>query len=167
MSDDDRAIVLTTHDDQLDEVIENWAIARTDQSTSRRLDLQRDKTHAVMDFFAFCGKRPFEVTPLDVKQWQRHLERQGLAHSTVYAKISRLSSFYTWLAAIPQFKGQIVNPVEAARPRPPHAYQGENVQALETSAVRRLLPTSMRGSTTGVSRRLSAASIACSSPCLA
>lgn len=138
---DDKAIIITTHDDQLDDVIENWAIAKTDQSTPRRLDLQRDKTRAVSDFFNYVRKRPFDVTPIDVKAWQQHLESKGLSHSTVYAKISRLSSFYRWLAELPQFRGRVVNPVEAARPKPPRAYQGENVQALDTSAVRRLLTT--------------------------
>lgn len=138
---DDKAIIISTNDDQLDEVIENWAVAKTDQDTPRRLDLQRDKTRAVVDFFNFTGKRPFDVSPIDVKNWQKHLESQGLAHSTVYARISQLSSFYTWLGDLPQFRGRIVNPVEAARPKPPRAYQGENVQALETSAVRRLIDT--------------------------
>src|SRR5690606_29296762 len=87
------------------------------------------------------GKRPFDITPIDVKNWQKHLESQGLAHSTVYARISQLSSFYRWLGDLPQFRGRIVNPVEAARPKPPRAYQGENVQALGTSAVKRLIET--------------------------
>jgi len=117
-----------------------WADARTDPASARRLDLLRDKRRAVSAFFAWVGKAPAEVAPLDVKGWQMELERQGLAHSTVYAMISRVSSFYTWLMADPDMAGQIrVNPVALARPKAPRAYQSESTKSLDDQEIRALL----------------------------
>src|SRR5659263_69761 len=73
-----------------------WADATTDASSSRRHDLLRDKTAAVSGFFSFAQKYPTDVTPVDVKEWQADLEARGLSPSTVYGRISRLSSWYEW-----------------------------------------------------------------------
>jgi integrase len=117
-----------------------WADARTDPGSGRRLDLLRDKQTAVNDFFAYAGKHPAQVTPLDVKAWQAELETQGLAPATVYAKISRVSSFYEWAMESPEL-AQIIrsNPVKLARPKAPKAYQTERTQALEDDEVRALV----------------------------
>lgn len=104
-----------------------WVDHTTDPDSPRRADLVRDKSKAVLDFFAFTGKNPLNVTPLDVKTWQAELEEEGLAHSTVYAKISRISSFYEW--AIENERAEY-NPVVLARPRAPKAYQNESAQSL-------------------------------------
>ena len=50
--------------------------------------------------------------------------------STVYSRISRLSSFYKWLLANPEMRSQVqFNPAIQARPRYPRPYQSESVQA--------------------------------------
>lgn len=105
--------------------IDLWAAASTDPDTDRLSDLLRDKRAAVADFFTFCGKRPQEVTPLDVKAWQDDLTARGLASSTVYGKVSRLSSFYKWLQEDEALQ-QVIrsNPVDLARPKPPKAFHG-------------------------------------------
>ena len=103
--------------------IDLWAAASTDPDTSRLADLLRDKRAAVADFFLFCGKRPQDVTPLDVKAWQEDLTARGLSSATVYAKVSRVSSFYKWLMEDEALKHVIVsNPVDLARPKAPKAY---------------------------------------------
>ena len=126
-----------------------WAEASTRTESNRRHDLLRDKFHALLSdghdgtaagFFVCVQKAIDQVTPLDVKAWQAYLEDMGLAHASVYARISRLSSFYNWLMDEPSFKGRIrVNPVELARPRAPHAYQSEKTRALSDDDARTLL----------------------------
>src|ERR1700749_4912495 len=78
-----------------------WAEATTAATTGRREEVIHDKVVAVRDFFDFTGKSPADVTPTDVQVWRAHLEsrrskeRERLQPATVYARVSRLSSFYT------------------------------------------------------------------------
>jgi len=124
----------------LEVVIQNWAIGTTDGDSPRRYDLMRIKTRALEEFFGSVGwVSPLAVTPDNVADWQQQLEARGLSASTVYAMTSRLSSFYKWLGQMPAFKGRITNPVDAARPKAPKAYQSEDVQALSAYAVKRLI----------------------------
>lgn len=119
-----------------------WADATTDATSSRRLDLLRDKQRAVGDFFIFVGKHPADVTPLDVKAWQAALEAHGLKPATVYWKISRLSSFYTWAMAAPELQEVIRdNPARLARPKAPKAYQTESAKSLEDDQLLALIET--------------------------
>src|SRR5436853_1728224 len=124
MSDDsDFVLVRITSSPALQNAIALWADATTDASSSRRADLLRDKRRAITDFFAFAGKHPAEVRPSDVKAWQTALEASRLKPATVYWKISRLSSFYTWVMAAPELQEVIRdNPVRLARPKAPKAY---------------------------------------------
>lgn len=119
-----------------------WADSVTDSASDRRQDLLTYKVGTVLDFFAYTGKAPGQVTEIDIKTWQAHLEAHGgrddqpLAHSTVYGKISQLSSFYEWAKG----QGQVNrNPVAAARPKAPKAYQTEKTQALADDEVIALL----------------------------
>lgn len=113
-----------------------WADHVTDATSPRRLDIIRDKSNAVLDFFSFTGKAPAQITPLDIKDWQVELEARELAPTTVYARISRISSFFNWAKE----NGQIQhNPVDAARPKAPKAYQTEATQALADKDVIALL----------------------------
>lgn len=121
---------------QLAPIVSLWADHVTDANSPRRLDILRDKTNAVLDFFSFAGKPPTYVTPLDVKEWQAELETKGLAPATVYARISRVSSFYNW--AIENNQTQH-NPVDLARPKAPKAYQTESTKALADDEVITLL----------------------------
>lgn len=121
---------------QLAPIVSLWADHVTDANTPRRLDLLRDKSNAVLDFFSFTGKAPANVTPLDVKTWQAELESKGLAPATVYARVSRVSSFYNW--AIENEQAQR-NPVDLARPKAPKAYQTESTKSLADDEIMALL----------------------------
>lgn len=114
-------------------IVEAWADVRTDASSERRGDLRRDKTKAVLDFFAFAGKAPEQISPDDVRQWQAHLEQDGKSPATVYAMTSRISSFYNW--------AKMKNPVNLARPKAPKAYQSESAKSLSDDDVRALMGT--------------------------
>jgi integrase/recombinase XerC len=122
-----------------------WAEAATASTTQRREEVIHDKVVAVRDFFDFTGKMPAEVAPGDVQAWRVHLEGrrskdgERLQPATIYARVSRLSSFYTWLMSDPQLAGEIAsNPVLLARPKAPRAYQGESTKALPDEKVRAL-----------------------------
>src|SRR4030095_11176059 len=107
-----------------------WAGASTGPETWDRAYKVRDKVGAVNRFLAFAGKHPGEVTPTDVDRWRAHLEAQGYKPATVYARISRLSSFYKWLMQHPELSALIrSNPVEQARPRSPRPYQSDAVKS--------------------------------------
>ncbi len=121
---------------QLAPVVSLWADHVTDPNTPRRLDILRDKSNAVLDFFAYVEKPPVQVNPLDVKNWQAELEAKGLAPATVYAKISRISSFYNW--AIDNRHAQR-NPVNEARPKAPKSYQTESTKSLADDEIMALL----------------------------
>lgn len=109
-----------------------WAAATTDAGSACRQDLLRSKRQAVASFFAHCGKHPGEVIALDVQGWREALEGKGFKPATVYARVSRLSSFYTWVmrdpALGPLIKG---NPADFARPKCPRPYQTESSKALD------------------------------------
>lgn len=127
-----------------------WADATTDPTTPRRRDLLRDKQQAVLAFFTHTGKHPAEVTSMDVKDWQTALEVQGLAPATLYARVSRLSSFYGWAMREPLL-GQSIksNPALLARPRAPRAYQTKSVRALADDQLRALLSVVKAKAATG------------------
>jgi len=117
-----------------------WADATTDPASPRRHDLRRDKEAAVGAFFAHCRRSPQLVTPREVKAWQEALEAAGLASTTVYARLSRVSSFYTWAQRQPELRGEMpINPVLLARPKAPIPYQSEGTKALADEELRALL----------------------------
>src|SRR5215210_6021878 len=106
-----------------------WADATTDATTRRREELLKGKPKVVADFFAFIEKHPGEVSPEDVKRWQRRLE-ETLRPATIYVRISLLSSFYEWMMRDPVLASFIQsNPVRLARPRAPKPYQTESVKS--------------------------------------
>lgn len=119
-----------------------WADGSTDAATPRRKDLLRDKARAVDAFFDFVGKAPAEVAPLDVKRWQRELEKRGLTPAGVYYKISRVSSFFTWALANTALRKVLLdNPVRLARPKAPPAYRSESTKSLDNEQARALVAT--------------------------
>lgn len=134
---------LIRHQERVDIALCNaislWANSTTDQASSRLQDLLRDKQQAVSSFFSFIQKHPAEVIPLDIKSWQKNLE-EHLAPATVYACISRVSSFYRWTMR-DQSLGELItsNPVLLARPRAPKAYQTESAKALDDEKLRKLI----------------------------
>lgn len=124
----------------LNNAVALWADTTTAPTSLRRRDLIHDKQAAARAFFAFVGKRPSEVTPLDVTEWRRALESRGLKPATVYARLSRLSSFFEWAMRDPTLGRAIRhNPVSLARPRAPRAYQTESSKALDDAQLRTLL----------------------------
>lgn len=127
----------------IDPIIANaialWADGASDAQSPRRRDLVRIKRRAVADFFTGAGKAAHEITPLDVKAWREKMEARGLALSTIYCRLSFLSSFYEWLMRDPQLGTHLQkNPVKLARPRAPKAYQTESAKSLSDVQLERL-----------------------------
>jgi integrase/recombinase XerC len=129
-----------TVDLALQNAIHLWAAATTDAESACCQDLLRSKRQAVSSFFAHCGKHPSEVTALDVKSWRDALEGKGFKSATVYARISRLSSFYAWVLRDPAL-GQFItsNPAQNARPKCPKPYQTESSKALDDEQISALV----------------------------
>ncbi len=127
-----------------------WAAATTDAESACRHDLLRSKRQAVSSFFAHCGKHPGEVTALDVQMWRDALEGKGYKPATVYARISRLSSFYTWVMRDPTL-GQFItsNPAQNARPKCPKPYQTESSKALDDDQISALIRVVMARAAAG------------------
>jgi site-specific recombinase XerD len=117
-----------------------WAAATTDAESHCRRDLLRAKHLAAADFFSHCGRLPGAVSPCDVEAWRKSLEERGFKPATVYARLSRLSSFYEWAMRDPRLADLVErNPVRLARPKAPKAYQTESVKSLDDEQVTGLL----------------------------
>jgi site-specific recombinase XerD len=126
--------------DALCTAVDSWAATTTASDTPRRTDLLRDKTRMVLSFFEFTQKSPMLVQPLDVRAWRLALEGRGLAAETVYAHISRLSSFYTWLRRHPTLAAALPhNPALLERPTRTKPYQSRGTKAWSTAEVNTLL----------------------------
>jgi integrase/recombinase XerC len=130
----------STDDLALQNAIHLWAAATTDVESACCEDLLRSKRQAVSSFFAHSGKHPGEVNTLDVQNWRDALEGKGFKSATVYARISRLSSFYTWVMRDPAL-GQFItsNPAQNARPKCPKPYQTESSKALDDNQISTLI----------------------------
>jgi site-specific recombinase XerD len=119
--------------------MQTWAEKTTDSASYRREDLLRDKLTSVQSFFSYCGKHPFLVRPKDCLAWRKYLEKR-YKPNTVYARMSRLSSFFSWLLADPVIGKYIrSNPVTLARPKCPSPYQSESSKSLSDDEMNRLL----------------------------
>lgn len=129
--------------------LESWAEKTTGSLSYRREDLLRDKRQSVLSFFAFCGKHPFAVRTRDCLMWRRHLEEKHRPN-TVYARVSRLSSFYRWLLSEPVIGRHLrTNPVLLARPKCPPPYQAESSKSLTDEEMNRLLEVVKKEADTG------------------
>ena len=117
-----------------------WAVATTDAESHCRNELLKAKRDAVAAFFKHVSLYPAEVRPADVGRWRVHLEERGFKPATVYARISRLSSFYEWLLKQPAL-GQFINtnPARLAMPKCPKPYQTESTKALDDEQMSALL----------------------------
>lgn len=126
------ALVLVTEGVQvaLRHALRLWADAVTAASTERRDEILRAKQKVVEAFFAFAGKRPADISPLDVEAWRGKLEEKGLQPGTIYARVCFLSSFFEWARRDPSLRELLpVNPARLAMPKAPKAYQTESVKA--------------------------------------
>jgi hypothetical protein len=93
----------------------SWSDATTDPTSDRRENFLHDKKKVVNDFFEWVCMPVHEITPNDVKTWQFELEQRDLAPATIYAMVSRISSFYVWLMKSPNMAGWVAsNPVTLA-----------------------------------------------------
>jgi site-specific recombinase XerD len=93
----------------------------------------------VIAFFAYAGKNPTEVSPLDVEKWCNGLAER-YKQATIYSRVSRLSSFYEWAMRDP-ILGQYIrtNPTQLARPKCPRPYQTESTKAFDDEQVSALI----------------------------
>jgi site-specific recombinase XerD len=119
--------------------IQLWAESST-SAGDRYKDLVRDKRGAVESFFRLTGKHPAEIKPHDVRKWREALEAKSLKPNTIYAQISRLSSFYRWAMKDPILSRHIkTNPALLARPKRPAPYQTGSTKSLTDEEMNRLL----------------------------
>jgi integrase len=126
-------------DDAIANAISLWADGSSDSESLRRADLVRVKRKAVEAFFARVARQPHEVTPMEVKAWREEMEARGLALSTIYCRLSFLSSFYEWMMRDPLLGEHIQkNPVKLARPKAPKAYQTESAKSLSDANLEKL-----------------------------
>jgi site-specific recombinase XerD len=122
--------------DQLAPIVLAWAKTKTDLDSMQASQLLHDKQRDVLAFFAHAGKMPAQCGPADVAAWIDAMERKGLSRATVYARASRVSSFYNWTI---KHAGAGVNPVDPVRPKPVIAYQSDKTKALSDAQMGRLL----------------------------
>lgn len=119
--------------------LEAWAEKTTGSLSYRREDLQHDKRSSVLSFLIYTSKHPFSIRARDCIAWRRHLEKR-YKPNTVYARLSRLSSFYNWLLSDPVLGKHLrANPVILARPKCPPPYQAESSKSLTDDEMNRLL----------------------------
>jgi integrase len=129
---------LVTHSGHYELALRNavqlWAEANTAGTSDHREDLIQAKIAAVLAFFRFSERELADVTSMDVRNWRESMEARGHKPATVYARVSRLSSFFEWLIRNPVLSSYIrSNPVSAARPKAPRAYQNGSAKSLNDS----------------------------------
>ena len=115
-----------------------WANNTTDETSRRRADLLRDKSRTLADFLSFAAKPVEEINAADVLAWREDLERRGYSPATIYAAVSKVSSFYRYSER--EHPGLLpVNPVNGARPKAPKPYQSESTKSLDDGDIDALL----------------------------
>lgn len=123
--------VSTESEINLTTVIQFWTEAVCDASSPRRRDLLRIKRTAVQNFFSFAKKKMDEIGPEEIRAWRQAMEQQGLQPTTIYNRLSFVSSFYEWALQEPMLAERIrFNPVRLARPKAPKPYQSRSVKSL-------------------------------------
>lgn len=134
----------------LERAVRDWADACTGDRVARRGGALRDKEKAVTDFFIFAGKTPAKVAASDVRRWRNRLEEAGLAPNTVYALVSRVSSFFDWAMRFRRLLlGVKRNPAAEARPGRPGAGHSMRAKAYTGDEISRLLAALERHASEG------------------
>lgn len=119
-----------------------WTEAVTAPTTEQRAQVLNYKQKVVESFFVFAGKYLGDISPLDVEAWRRALEARGLRPSTVYVRLSFLSSFFEWVVRDPALRAHIKsNPARLALPKAPKAYQTESVKAWTDEQLQAIVET--------------------------
>lgn len=145
MTSPSKTLVRADHDlvynpDAIDAAAELWAKSRTNPETPRYHDLINDKVKAVRDFFEWAAVHPALVTPVHVGGWRDTLKSRKLSEASIYAAISRISSFYRWAMKDRRLKDLIHdNPVNLARPTAPRPYDSDKAKALSDDEMNHLL----------------------------
>src|SRR5688572_6387093 len=93
----------------LQESIGLWANSSTGPDVHHRDELLRKKKSVVESFFADVKKMPGQVKLADVKAWCERLTNAGFRPATIYARVSFVSSFYTWAQRDPDLGNQITH----------------------------------------------------------
>lgn len=121
--------------------VETWAQSSTAKNSYKREELIHTKRQAVSGFFLFVGHHlPEEVGTDDCRRWIAELESRELSAATIYARLSRLAAFYSWLMRDPLMGRHLrVNPARVVRPKRPRSYQNESAKAYTDDEMRRLL----------------------------
>jgi len=126
-----------------------WADSTTGATSFHRSELLHAKCFAVLSFFRFINKDLSEVKVADVRAWRERLEERHKP-ATVYARISRLSSFYEWVMKDPTLGRFItINPARLARPKCPKAYQTESAKAWSDEQLKALIGVITKRAATG------------------
>lgn len=108
-----------------------WAEAVSGATCARRRDLIRIKKNAVLDFLRFAGKGIAEIGAAEVRDWRLSLEQKGLQATTIYNRLSFVSSFFEWALQEPLLAQAIrFNPVRLVRPKAPKPYQSRAIKSL-------------------------------------
>lgn len=123
---------------ELDQSIETWTLATTDQSLSRAKDITRDKTRAVQSFFELIQKQPDEVNSQDVLAFRKALQNQKLSERYIYANLSHLSSYFEWLMKTELGAFLKINPVRTSMPKPPKKYNSPKAKSLTDEELSKL-----------------------------
>jgi site-specific recombinase XerD len=123
------------HEAALRAAVEVWAAGSTGATTRRRDELIRKKRKVVQDFFDDVALAPGDVTPSDVQGWCDRMRRDGRSPSTVYTRVSFLSSFYAWAQ---RELGVRANPALLARPKAPKPYQTEATKSWTDAELHRI-----------------------------
>lgn len=124
---------------EIDNSIEQWTQATTDQSLQRAKDITRDKTRALRSFFSVVQKQPDEITSQDVLEWRRFLQQeQNLSERYIYTNLSHLSSYFEWLKKTELGAFLKINPVRSAMPKPPRKYNSPKAKSLTDEELSKL-----------------------------
>lgn len=119
--------------------VELWAEATTGADCFRRPEVLGAKRYAALSFFRFSKKDIASVKAEDVQAWRAEMERRYKS-ATVYARVSRLASFYEWVMQ-DAVMGKFItsNPARLVRPKAPRAYQTESAKAWTDAELQAIL----------------------------
>jgi site-specific recombinase XerD len=107
-----------------------WSDASTGSTVRRREEMLAKKRRVVESFFRDIEKDPCDTSPEDIRTWCEGLKLLGRRPTTIYTRVSFLSSFYDWAQKAPELSNSVrTNPVVLGRPKAPKPYQTESSKA--------------------------------------